>query len=211
MSQGAAPARDASRLRDINLDPDVNLDAAARADALHDMAEDDGDADFDADTVREPVDIDGSNEVSATVGPHDHVVPADEPYDALDAEDVGAAWLRRATQAEPGEDLDLNEALEGMHEITDGDITLAELDREDAYGSDQTGEALAPHAGTHDADVAAELPVGTLDSAGNVELHAPLNPPDALEAPPTSALSPTDEEMARRAAAHAADQHRSRR
>jgi hypothetical protein len=222
VSQGATPETEGGRLRDINLDPDVNLDRMARADALHDMGRLDENADFDAlstrspvdfdaDTAREPVDVDALDEVDITVGPNDHAVPADEPYDALDAEDVGTAWLRRATQAEPGEELDLNEALEGTHGIVDGEIPLDELERESAYGADQVGEPLSPYAGTDDQDVAAELPVGTLDSAGNAEFHAPLNPPDAFDAPPTGTLSPTDEEMARRDAAHAADQHRSRR
>ena len=206
------PRTDPSHLRDINLDPDVNLDAIARRDALHDMGNLREDVDFDVDTKRQPVNVDPSIfDVDATVGPDEHAVPAEEPYDALDAEDVGTAWLRRATQSETTEEQDATEALEGTHEVIEGDPVELELMREERFGSDQFGEELAPNAGTHDADIAAELPVGTFDAAGNVELHAPQNPPDALEAPPTGALSPTDEEMARRDAAHAADQRRTRR
>jgi hypothetical protein len=77
---------------------------------------------------------------------------------------------------------------------------LDELERrEAAYGVDREGQPLAPYAGTHDEDVAAELPVGTLDPNGNAELHAPVNPPDGLGAPPTGTLATTDEEIARRA------------
>ena len=227
LSRDAAPGSQDNELRDINFDPDVNLDAIAHADALHDMGRLDDSADFDAHTKGEPVDerdpldldldfdvdvdVDPSLEMNATVGPTNHAVPADEPYDALDAEDVGTAFLRRATQVEPTEDLDVTEALEGTHEIVEGDPALMDLARESDYGANQTGESLAPYAGTHDEDVATELPVGTLDSVGNAEFHAPLNPPDALRAPPTSTLSPTEEEMARRDAAHVADQHGSRR
>ncbi len=226
LSRDAARGGQKSELRDINFDPDVNLDAIAHADAVHDMGRLDDNADFDAHTRGEAldrrdldldldfdVDVDVDQlEMNATVGPNDHTVPADEPYDALDAEDVGTAFLRRATQVEPSEDLDVNEALEGTHEIIDGDPALMDLARESGdYGINRTGESLAPYAGTYEEDVAAELPVGTLDSAGNAEFHAPLNPPDAFAAPPTSTLSPTEEEMARRDAAHVADQHGSRR
>ena len=226
MSRDAARGGHKRELRDINFDPDVNLDAIAHADAVHDMGRLDDNADFDALTRGETldrrdsldldldfdidVDID-QLEMNATVGPNAHAVPADEPYDALDAEDVGTAFLRRATQVEPSEDLDVNEALEGTHAVIEGDPALMDLARESDYGTNQTGESLAPYAGTHEEDVATELPVGTLDSAGNAEFHAPLNPPDALTAPPMSTLSPTDEEMARRDAAHVADQHGSRR
>ena len=211
LSRDAAREREAGHLHDINFDPDVNLDAAARADAIHDMGGRDSDADFDADTVREPVDVETLLEMNGTVGPMDHAVPADEPYDALDADDVATAWLRRATQVEPSEDLDLNEALEGTHEIVDGDPALMDLARESGYGADQTGEPLAPYGDIRDEDIASELPVGTLDSEGNAAFHARLNPPDGLGAPPTGTLSPTDEEIARRDAAHVADKHGSRR
>ena len=207
---------DPAGLPDINLDPDVNLDAIAHRDALHDMGglNDDDDADFDADTKRAPMTVEPAEEVAMTAGPNEHAVPNDEPYDALDAEDVGTAWLRRATGSETTEEPDATEALDGMHEISEEselDIELLDLEREQRFGADQPGEPLAPYAGTHDADVAAELPVGTFDAAGNAELRVAPNPPDALEAPATGALSTTEEEITRRDAAHALDQLRTRR
>ncbi len=199
-------------LADINLDPDVNLDAMARSDALHDMGDLNDGVDFDADTKRAPMAVEPPEEVEMTVGPNEHAVPGDEPYDALDTEDVGTAWLRRATQSETTEEPDAIEALDGMHEVTEeSEAELSDLERERPYGADQTGEPLAPYAGTHDADIAAELPVGTFDAAGNAELRVAPNPPDALEAPATGALSTTEEEITRRDAAHALDQQLTRR
>jgi hypothetical protein len=211
--RGPLPRRSkavAPELHDINLDPDVNLTDRARDDALHDMGGLEGDEiDFDADTQRQPENLD-LLDVNTTAGPLEHVVEADEQYDAMDAEDVGTAWLRRATETEAAELEEPGESLEGTHDIID-DVTLFDTGREDGFGSDQEGETLAPNAGTREDDVAAELPVGTQDAAGNVELHAPINPPDAFNAPPTGALSPTDEEIARRHAALEADERQSRR
>ncbi len=212
--RGALPRKSkavAPELPDINLDPDVNLGDRARDDALHDMGGlDDDEIDFDADTVRQPENI-GDLDVTPTAGPLEHMIQGDEQYDAMDAEDVGTAWLRRATQSEPAELTEPNESLEGTHAVIDGDSALFGGDREDGFGSDQEGDALAPNAGTREDDIAAELPVGTQDAAGNVELNAPLNPPDGLNAPPTGALSPTNEEIARRHAALEADQRHSKR
>jgi hypothetical protein len=211
--RGALPRKSqavAPELPDINLDPDVNLGDRARDDALHDMGGlDDDEIDFDADTQRQPASID-EVDVTPTAGPLEHLLPADEQYDAMDAEDVGTAWLRRATESESVE-LAPDAALEGTQQVIDGDSDFFDSNRESGFGSDQEGEALAPNAGTHEDDVAAELPVGTQDAAGNVELHAPVNPPDGLNAPPTGALSPTDEEIARRHATLEADQRHSRR
>lgn len=205
-SKAASP-----ELPNVNLNPDADLDDRARDDALHDMGGFENDeVDFDADTERQPSSLDAV-ETAVTAGPIEHVVPNEEPYDAMDPEDVGTAWLRRATETEVSEAADPGESLEGMHEVLEGDPAFFGSEREDDFGSDQEGAALAPHAGTHEDDVAAELPVGTLDAAGNAELHAPVDPPDAFEAPPTGALSPTNEEMARRDAAHEADQRHSRR
>jgi len=212
--RGALPRRSkavAPELPDINLDPDVNLADRARDDALHDMGGlDDNGVDFDADTQRQPASIDDLD-VTPTVGPLEHMVQGDEQYDAMDAEDVGTAWLRRATQSEPAEVVEPSDSLEGTMQVIDGDSALFDSDREDGFGSDQEGETLASNAGTHEDDVAAELPVGTQDAAGNVELHAPVNPPDGLDAPPTGALSTTIEEITRRHAALEADQRHSRR
>jgi hypothetical protein len=124
--------------------------------------------------------------------------PGDEPYDAVDAEDMGTAWLRRATQMEPFEESDPNDVW-GTQVIEPPELDASR--REAAYGRDREGTSLAPNAGTHEDDVAAELPVGTLDDSGNAELHAPVNPPDAFDAPPTGSLSPTEQEILRRAAA----------
>lgn len=212
--RGALPRRSkavAPGLPDINLDPDVNLADRARDDALHDMGGLDGDdVDLDADTQRQPEQIDALD-VTPTAAPLEHLTAGDEQYDAMDAEDVGTAWLRRATQSEPSEFAEPGDSFEGTHTVVDGDSALFGGDRESGFGSDQEGEAFAPNAGTHEDDVAAELPVGTQDAAGNVELHAPLNPPDGLDAPPTGALSPTNEEIARRHATLEADQRRSKR
>jgi hypothetical protein len=215
LSQDVAPGTKTSDVGlpdiDIDIDPDVDLDDIARQDALHDMGNLDEDVDFDADTTRQPILLDTSLGVRVSVGRNEHVVTGDEGYDALDAEDVGTAWLRRATETEPGEALDVTDVLEGIHEVIEGDPSLVELAAEEDYGVDQPTAPFARYAGTHDVDIAVELPVGTFDAAGNAEFHVPLNPPDALEAPPTGTLSPTDEEMARRDAAHRADQRRSPR
>ena len=122
---------------------------------------------------------------------------ADEPYDALDAEDVGTEWLLRATQTSAPERVDPIELLGSspiieVHELGDGGPNEA------GFGSDQEGAPLADHAGTHDEDVAAELPVGNVDAQGNTELHAPANPPDALRAPPTGELAVSERELAAR-------------
>ncbi|HEV8549521.1 MAG TPA: hypothetical protein VGQ57_10845 [Polyangiaceae bacterium] len=182
------------------------LDDIARHDALRDLG--DGRAlDFELDRI-EPEDIDELDievseadiEVSETVGQLELPTAADEPYDAVDAEDVGAEWLLRATQTTPPMGWNANEAFEGGHVFTPEDTANDDGGREAGYGSDQAGAPLAPHAGTHDEDVAAELPVGTMDASGNVELHAPVSPPDAFGAPPSGELSPTAEELARRVA-----------
>lgn len=127
----------------------------------------------------------------------EHVDVADEPYDALDAEDVGTEWLLRATQTSSPERMDPTELLgtvaaEDIVEVTE------DTPNEAGYGSDQEGAPLADHAGTHEDDVAAELPVGNVDAQGNTELHAPPNPPDALRAPPTGELSVSERELAAR-------------
>jgi hypothetical protein len=117
-------------LFDIDLDPDVDLDSTARIDALHDMSGlEDDDIDFDADTQRQPIELSmlGGD---ATVGPYEHTVRGDEPYDAVDAEDVGATWLRRATQQDPSDEPDVAETLEGTHAIVDGDSSLFSVSRE---------------------------------------------------------------------------------
>lgn len=120
----------------------------------------------------------------------------DEPYDALDAEDVGTEWLLRATQTTMPVRKEPDEFRGGIPIEASEEATHAE--NEAGFGSDQHGAPLAPRAGTHEADVAAELPVGNVDAEGNTELHAPVNPPDAFRAPPTGELSVSERELAAR-------------
>ena len=171
-------------------------DRAARADALHDVGEGHAESEeFDLRIEEEDVDV---LDLGANVGPLDQADFADEPYDSLDAEDVGTEWLLRATQnstpyrRDPGEVLDGAFVSEGPRE------SIAEGPSEARFGADQEGAPLAPHAGTHEDDVAAELPVGNVDAQGNTQLHAPANPPDALRAPPTSELAVSERELAGR-------------
>jgi len=207
VSQAAPP----SEVSDINLDPDVNVDfdEIAHSNALHDIGDLDlgSSADFEWEL---PPEVGAPDDTGVTVGPSEHTIMADEPYDALEPEDVGTAWLRRATQSETSEEFDVADALEGVQQIIEGDPSLADSNQQARFGVDQEGQPLAPNAGIRADDVAAELPVGTLDAAGNAELHESDNPPDGLGAPPTGTLSPTLEEIERRAREHAADRKRSR-
>jgi hypothetical protein len=145
----------------------------------------------------EPEDID-ELELAADVGYLDRSAPPDEPYDAVDAEDVGTEWLQRATQTTAASRQDPSELLEGTHGIESDAFVDEPGPSEAGYGSDQEGAPLAPHAGTHEDDVAAELPVGNVDDQGNTELHMPVNPPDALRAPPTGELAVSERELAAR-------------
>jgi hypothetical protein len=71
----------------------VDLDEAARADALHDV----GDHDALEDIEVEPDDVE-----PVRTGPFDEErFSLDEPYDAVDPEDIGTEYLRRATEAPP--------------------------------------------------------------------------------------------------------------
>ena len=152
----------------IDLDARADLDAIARHDAYHDMGEDEAD-DFEVDTQADPEDVDVQDlDAAETVGALELPSAADESYDAVDAEDVGTAWLLRATQATPPVGWNAQDVLEGNGHIIEPRYDESDdLRRESAYGSDQEGAPLADHAGTREDDVAAELPVGTLDSAGN--------------------------------------------
>jgi hypothetical protein len=181
----------------------AELDDAAREDALRDLhAGGDDEPALEFDTRRDPDDIDPS-EVLETARSTEHVGSHDEPYDALDPEDVGAEWLLRATASAPLAGRDPIDALEGTI-VFDPPVPDPSVVTEDAAKSGRSGEPMARHAGTREDDIAATLPVGSVDDAGNVELHAPILPPDALNAPPTSTLSPTEKELARRAAAREA-------
>jgi hypothetical protein len=129
----------------------------------------------------------------------------------MDAEDVGTEWLTRATEAAPLEGRDPVDLLDGTNiedAVIEVEVDLDDLDDESEYGADQSGEPLARYAGTRDEDIAARLPVGRVDANGNVELHAPVLPRDALGAPPTGELSSSEEELARRAASDTARRDR---
>ena len=184
----------------VELDESVRLADRAREDAFHDMGED-GTVELDGDTRADPEDIEIEDiEPEETVGALELPTAQDEPYDAMDAEDVGAAWLLRATQATPPVGWNAADVLEGSGHVIEPNFDTSDgLRSEDAFGSDQEGAPLADHAGTREDDIAAELPVGTLDREGNAELRNDANPPDALDAPPTGQLSLTAEELARRA------------
>jgi hypothetical protein len=214
---GPAPADAPADRADAGWEGEA-LDDVARRDALHDMREgqaleldidfdgraepaaaeaaqvDDDIADDDLDIEIEEVDF------GETVGALELPTAQDEPYDAVDAEDVGTAWLLRATQTTPPVGWNAHDVLEGGGHIIEPSYGASDdLGSERGYGSDQEGAPLADHAGVREDDVAAELPVGTVDRAGNMGLRNNANPPDALDAPPTGQLSPTAEELARRA------------
>lgn len=184
----------------VELDRGMRLDDMARDDAFHDMGEDSS-AELELDTRADPEDIDVQDlEAAETVGALELPAAQDEPYDAVDAEDVGTAWLLRATQATPPVGWNAQDVLEGSGHVIEPHFGVSDaMGPESGYGSDQEGAPLADHAGTHEDDLAAELPVGTLDAEGNTELRNDANPPDAFDAPPTGQLSPTAEELARRA------------
>jgi hypothetical protein len=77
---------------------DVEEDLVAAEDARHDI----GEEPLDLDTANEPEDIDAAERME-TVHTHEHPHLADEPYDALDADDLGTEWLFRATETAPSE------------------------------------------------------------------------------------------------------------
>jgi len=179
-------------------------DAAARIDALRDARSEalrdifDSSPDSRDSEVRiEAEDIDVLD-LGADLGPLEQVEVADEPYDSVDAEDVGTEWLLRATQNSASHRRDPGESFEGAFSGTGPGDAGEAGPSEAGFGSDQEGAPLAPHAGTHEDDVAAELPVGNVDGQGNTELHAPANPPDGFRAPPTGELAVSERELAGR-------------
>jgi hypothetical protein len=133
-------------------------DEAARRDALHDL-EGNGeglpDLALDETTDLEPIDVRSLDEEPLA---GDEPVAGDEHYDAIDPEELGTEWLRRATE------------------------------------SSEPPSTPNPFSDER-ADVAAELPVGTIDWEGNTELHQPK----ASEKPGTE-LSPNEAELAQRGA-----------
>jgi hypothetical protein len=195
-------ARLEAKLDEIVREETARAEFDAQADAMRDLAAegaifDENDEELVFDTRRDPQNVDWPQ--GETVQSNGHFSVADEHYDAIDAEDVGTEWLARATEAGPVEGRDPLDLLEGTN-IEDPSVEVdLDIEIEDDFGSDQPGEPLAPYAGVAEEDVAARLPVGNRDENGNVELHAPVLPRDALRAPPTSELSPTEDELARRA------------
>jgi hypothetical protein len=160
-SQSAPLLSELDEITEEDLMPvELDLEELARDDALKALAPPpNGSAvedELDDPSTWVDVDLDESGDRVMTVESAEHQRPGDEPYDAVDAEDVGTTWLRRATQAEP---------LEGS-------------DPDDIWGT----QVIIPE----------------LDASGREAA-----PPDSLEAPPTGELSPTEQDLARRAAAEA--------
>lgn len=135
-----------------------DAEAAARSDALHDVA--DSELDF-VETAELDAEVEPTDLLSFEQEMFERET-AGERYDAVDPEEVGTEWLQRATEA-------------------------AAVDS--VPGSTAEPPAIA--------DIAAELPVGTIDEGGNTELHGPGRPPT-----PPAELSPTDEELVQRRKAH---------
>jgi hypothetical protein len=73
-------------------------EVVAARDARHDI----GEEPLDLDTADEPEDIEISDD-AATVHAQEHPIAPEEPYDALDADDLGTEWLFRATESHPAE------------------------------------------------------------------------------------------------------------
>jgi len=104
------------------------LDDVARMDALHDM----GTAvELDFDARADPEEL-AEAERGRTVETVAHAVLPDEPYDALDAEDLGTEWLFRATETNGPSNPAPSELLDGMHEIDS-----SELEGDDPRESDE--------------------------------------------------------------------------
>jgi hypothetical protein len=204
---GSDPAIEVGDRESLDIDIDLDDLDAERTSGIDSTIELD-DLDIVEDTRRDPTSIEWP-ESGETVRSKAHYSPIEEPYDAMDAEDVGAEWLTRATESMPIEGRDPVDALEGTNVIDLG-ADDPSLVPERNYGANQAGEPLSRYAGTSEEDVAATLPVGNVDDNGNVELHEPVSPPDALDAPPTSELSPTLEDLAHRQAASKAARRRKR-
>lgn len=133
----------------------------ARTDALRDLedsGEDPEELGLAASGDVDPIDM-RSLDQEPLAG--DEPVPGDEHYDAIDPEEMGTEWLRRATE------------------------------------SSEPPSAPNPFPDER-ADIAAELPVGTIDWEGNTELHQP----EGGEKPATD-LSPNDAELAQRGSTEA--------
>ncbi len=159
-SQSAPLLTELDEITEEDLLPvELDLEELAREDALNALAPSlDGraaDDELDDPATWEDVDVDDSGDHVVTVESAEHLRPGDEPYDAVDAEDVGSAWLRRATQSEPLEESDPND-IWGSHLITP-ELPVGTLDESgnaelhppvttpDAFDAPPTGE-LSPTA-----------------------------------------------------------------
>ena len=117
----------------VALNEQKRLEGVAKVDALRDLREA-GIADLDANERESPAD---QPELAATVGPLEHAAVPDEHYDALDAENIGAVWLERATEASGPEGQAVDELLDGSHVIepdldADEDVPPSATDSEEA-------------------------------------------------------------------------------
>ena len=79
-------------------------DDAARDDALHDLAAEPGETEFDVETELDVLDA-SDGELAELEGVEfqsleEEALSKDEPYDAVDPESIGAEFLRRATEAD---------------------------------------------------------------------------------------------------------------
>lgn len=77
---------------------DLEEDLAAAEDAQRDIGEDA----LDLDSAGESEEVDPPDTYE-TVHVQEQLVAPEEPYDAVDADDLGTQWLFRATQASPPE------------------------------------------------------------------------------------------------------------
>ena len=91
---------------------ELDLDAMAEDDAQRAMEPERSflEPELDIDWDDPEIDVDDSG---TTAHVTEHLHATDEPYDAVNAEDLGAAWLRRATQSEPLEAADPEGTWEG--------------------------------------------------------------------------------------------------
>jgi hypothetical protein len=133
--------------------PLLDADEVAHDDALRDLERDGENVELEFAGVEElePAELSSLDEEKPT---------GDDQYDAVDPEDMGTEWLRRATEAP-------------------------------AVSSPEV-EPLVEASG----DTAQEIPVGSIDSEGNAELH-----PAEKRSTGSIDLPPNDEELAKRASA----------
>jgi hypothetical protein len=131
--------------------PLFDADEAAHDDAIRDLEHDGENVELEFADVEElgPTELRSLDEEKPT---------GDDQYDAVDPEDMGTEWLRRATEAPQ-------------------------------ISQPEAGPPVAASG-----DMAQEIPVGSIDSEGNAELHpAEKRSKEAIDLPPN------DDELAKRA------------